>query len=126
MIVLDTSTLIYWTLAPDKLSDTAKEMINGANVINICSISVWEVGIKVKKQHLRIGVSLKEYVEALQEVEKIRFVPVNEKMWLENIALDWHLKDPADRTIVACAKLLDCPLVTSDRVILSFYQQAVW
>lgn len=126
MILLDTSALIYWTLAPLKLTKTAFQAIQDAETINVCSISIWELGIKVKKGHLTIPITLSEYVTRLEKTAKVTLVPVDEKIWLANLALDWPHKDPADRTIVATAQLLGCPLITSDRVIAEFYSKTIW
>ncbi|HID51327.1 MAG TPA: type II toxin-antitoxin system VapC family toxin, partial [Anaerolineae bacterium] len=113
VILLDTSALIYWTLAPVKLTRTAFQAIQEAETINVCSISIWELGIKVRKGYLTIPVTLSEYVIRLEETEKVVILPVDEKIWLTNLALGWPHKDPADRTIVAMAQLLGCPLITS-------------
>jgi PIN domain nuclease of toxin-antitoxin system len=38
----------------------------------------------------------------------------------------WDHPDPADRTIVATARLRGLPLLTPDRLITSFYPQTLW
>jgi len=126
VILLDTSALIYWTLAPVKLTRTAFQAIQEAETINVCSISIWELGIKVRKGYLTIPVTLSEYVIRLEETEKVVILPVDEKIWLTNLALGWPHKDPADRTIVAMAQLLGCPLITSNRMIAEFYPKTIW
>lgn len=126
MIVLDTATLLFWTLDKARLSSNAEVAIQKTTQIAICSISVWEIGIKVNKGRLSLPLATSEYVRRLKHLHNVQIVPVDENMWLENVDLDWSHKDPADRTIVACAKILDCPLVTSDKAILSFYPSAVW
>jgi len=42
------------------------------------------------------------------------------------LELDWDHADPADRSIVATARLYDDILVTADRRILGFYPKAQW
>jgi PIN domain nuclease of toxin-antitoxin system len=46
--------------------------------------------------------------------------------WLDNLDLEWEHSDPADRTIVAVATSLACPLISSDRVIADFYPKTIW
>ena len=58
--------------------------------------------------------------------DRVHLEPVTEVTWLENLALAWDHKDPADRTIVATATLLGCPLVTSNLEMRSFYAAVVW
>lgn len=126
MIVLDTAALLYWTLAGEKLSVKATQAIDGAQEIIISSISIWEIGLKARHGKLSLPLPVGGYVERLKEVEKVQIVPVTEATWLANLELVWDHKDPADRTIVATASLLGCPLITSDEQILSFYAAAVW
>lgn len=126
MIVLDTSALVYWTLADERLSPKATQAIGQAERVIISSISIWEVGLKVKNGKLALPLALGAYVEDLKNAYKIEIVPVTETTWLKNIELSWMHKDPADRTIVATASLLGCPLISSDQQIQSFYQQTIW
>ena len=49
MIVLDTVTLIYWTLFPNLLTNLAKRAITDADTLVISSISIWEIAIKAKR-----------------------------------------------------------------------------
>ena len=58
MIVLDTSALIFWTLDPERLSQTAARTISDADRIALSSISIWEIGIKVQKERLSLPVSI--------------------------------------------------------------------
>ena len=126
MILLDTSALLYWTLADDRLSANAVRAIGQAQQLFISSISIWEIGLKVKTSKLALPFSLQVYVDNLKDARNVQIVPVTEATWLKNLELIWDHKDPADRTIVATAALLNCPLVTSDAQIRSFYSASIW
>ncbi len=125
-IVLDTSALIYWTLDSGKLTDSAQFAIENATEIIISSISIWEIGLKVKRKKLEIPLSIHAYVNKLNQLAHLEIQPVTTEIWLENLVLDWAHRDPADRTIVATAVLAGCPLVSSDREIKRFYKNTVW
>ena len=125
-IVLDTSALIYWTLDPDKLSIPAQDRLAETDRFVISSISIWEIGLKVSKGHLIIPLSISDYAAYLAQAQGVEIVPVDIPTWLVNLALDWPHRDPADRTIVATAQLLNAPLLTSDWLIRQFYPQAIW
>ncbi|MBN1561244.1 PIN domain-containing protein, partial [candidate division KSB1 bacterium] len=56
----------------------------------------------------------------------IDIVPVDENLWIKNLALDWSHRDPADRTIVATAMMRNCPIITKDRIIQNFYKKTIW
>jgi PIN domain nuclease of toxin-antitoxin system len=126
MIVLDTSALIFWTLFPERLTAKAIEAIQKAEIIQISSISIWEIGIKVNKGHLLLSGPLSDYVAHLEQTLAVQIMPVDVETWLENLNLDWKHQDPADRTIVAYARLLNCPLISSDGKIAAFYPETIW
>ncbi len=128
MILLDTCALIWWTLDPTRLSETAAHSCNSIAKTGgiISSISIWEIGIKIKKGKIDLGITLEEYIARLRLLDRFRIIPVDEKIWIENIALDWPHKDPADRTIVATAKLRNVPIVTKDVIIREFYPNTIW
>jgi len=126
MILLDTCALVYWSLDPEKLTPKAQEYIKETDTIIISSISIWEIGIKVKRNKLKIPVQLDEYVTILKRTAQLEIIPVDEKVWVKNLELDWDHSDPADRTIVATAILKECSLITSDTVIADFYPKTIW
>jgi len=126
MLLLDTCALIFWTLDPKKLTDTALRKIKADKNICISSISIWEVGIKIKRKKLTIPLSFESYVKKLKQIEDFQIIPVDEHIWIKNIQLKWEHRDPADRTIVATAFINDCGLVTSNKKILGFYAKALW
>ncbi len=126
MVVLDTSALIYWTLIPDALSKEAAAAIIAAEAIVISSFSIWEIALKVKRGKLELPLTPVELVAKLEATDRVRIEPVTSAIWLASVDMDWDHKDPADRTIVAAANLLQCPLVTSDLAIQAFYPAAIW
>ena len=126
MVVLDTSALIRWTLEPDALSRPAARAIEEAGQIIVSSISIWEIGWKLKLGKLAFPLSAREYAIHLGQVQNVEIVPVDAETWLRNVELIWDHRDPADRTIIATADLRGCPLVTSDRRMRKFYARAIW
>ncbi len=126
VIVLDTSALVFWTLNRDRLSRIAAQAISDADRIALSSISIWEIGIKVKKEQLSIPISIQEFTDKLEQIDRLDILPIDVQTWIKNLELDWDHRDPADRTIVATASLHACPLVTSDSAIRAFYSQAIW
>ena len=126
MVVRDTSALLYWTLAPERLTSRARTTIDRSPELLVSSISLWEIGLKASKGKLHMPVSIREYTERLSAVDCVEVLDVDLETWLQNLELAWEHRDPADRTIVATASLRGCPLVTSDDTILAFYAEAVW
>lgn len=128
MVLLDTCALLWWTLEPDRLSDKARKVCDRISQDGafISSVSVWEIGIKMKKGVLEIGDSLSGYVNRLKSLGCVEIIAVDEEIWIKNILLEWQHRDPADRTIIATAMLRDLPIMTKDRIILDYYSKTVW
>jgi len=128
MILMYTCALLWWTLEPDKLSSKAQrycQKIPDEGAV-ISSISIWEIGIKIKKGLLDIKIPLSKYVDRLNRLEYLRIIPVDESIWIKNIELGWDHKDPADRTIVATAMLHNLPIMTKDALIQDYYHKIIW
>lgn len=128
MILLDTCALIWWTLDPLKLSIKAKEACQKmeGNEGIISSISIWEIGIKIKNKKIDIGMSIEKYTELLYELGYLKIIPVDELVWLRNLSLNWQHSDPADRTIVATAMIHHANLITANENIKQFYDKHIW
>lgn len=126
--VLDTCALIWWTLDPEQLSKKAKEACNKMAKAEafVSSISLWELGIKIKNKKIDIGMGIDSYVTKLEQISYLTILPVDTTLWLKNISLDWKHKDPADRTIVATALQKKAPLITKDEIIREFYSKSIW
>jgi PIN domain nuclease of toxin-antitoxin system len=80
----------------------------------------------VQRGQLSLGVSFAEYVQRLDLVDGLTLAPVDVRVWLRRLELDWLHRDPADRVIVATADLHALPLMTSDTAIARFYPPTVW
>lgn len=128
MVLLDTCALLWWTLDPEKLSPAAAAACEAASRQGaaISSISIWEIGIKVKKGKLALPIPFPEFVGRLKKINRLEIIPVSETIWMENLALDWDNPDPADRTIVATARRRNLPIVTKDSDMAACYDRVVW
>lgn len=126
MLVLDTSALLVWTLRENELPVSAHQAIELSERVYISSISTWEIALKYKRGRLKLPYDATTYIRQLELLPKLEIIPVNTETWLTNVQLDWENQDPADRTIVALAMELKCPLVSSDRSIAAFYQPTIW
>ena len=129
MIVFDTHALLWWTLDPEKLSHKARSICarieeQGAYM---SSISIWELGVKIRNEKLDIGMSIRQYAERVQRLGCVETIPVDESVWIRNLELEWGHRDPADRTIVATALILGLPLLSKDDAIRSYHGiESIW
>src|SRR5690349_2607201 len=126
--LLDTCALIWWTLDSDQLSKKAKLACGKMtkNEAYISSISLWEIGVKIKNKKLDIGMDIESYVSKLEQLSYLTILPVDTNIWLKNLSLNWKHRDPADRTIVATAIYKKAHLITKDETIRAFYPKSLW
>lgn len=125
-VILDTAALLYWTLAPDRLTPRAKRAIDGAKNVEILSVSLWEIALKHRKGALELPVTIDEYRNRLLTVERLHIRSLDAPLAVAGALLEWTHRDPADRWITALAMRREAPLITSDRTIRDFYSRAVW
>lgn len=131
MIVLDTSVLVWLVSDPEHLSARARRLIERekkTNGIRVSSISIWEIFLLVKKERLRLSMDVRAWIEKIERLPFLEFVPVDNRIaqFSVNLPEPFHA-DPADRMIVATARVLGATLITSDRKILRYpHVQTVW
>lgn len=119
LIVLDTHALLWWALDPQQLSTSAAATLSTMEKHGgfASSISIWELGVKVKRGKLDLGIPIEELVRRIERTAAVEVVPVDTTIWLRSLALSWDHRDPADRVIVATALVKGVPLLTKDDVI---------
>ena len=122
MILLDTHVLLWWALDPGRLSSAAAASLQAMERRGgfASAISIWELGVKVQRGKLDLGISIAEFTRRIEKSGIIELLPVNTTTWLRSLELAWDHRDPADRVIVATAILQDLPLVTADTEIQRF------
>jgi PIN domain nuclease of toxin-antitoxin system len=122
VIVLDTHALLWWALDPDRLSQAAAEAIREMEHRGgfASAISIWELGIKIQRGKLDLGIPIEEFARRIDTRTKVELLPVTTATWLRSLELAWDHRDPADRVIVATAIGQGVPLVTADTEIRRF------
>jgi PIN domain nuclease of toxin-antitoxin system len=129
VIVLDTHALLWWALDPEKLSFRATEMVATMEREGgfASAISIWELGIKVKRKTLVLPLAVEELARRIERSGVVELLPVDTNIWLRSLSLGWDHCDPADRVIVATALLKGLPLLTKDEAIRTFADiRSVW
>jgi PIN domain nuclease of toxin-antitoxin system len=129
VILLDTHALLWWALDPERLSPAAAALVAKMEKDGgfASSISIWELGIKVMRGKLELGIGVDELARRVERSAVVELVPVDAAIWLRSLALDWEHRDPADRVIVATATMKGVPILTKDSVMHDYGGvQCVW
>ena len=119
-LLLDTHIWIWNYTAPEKLtSEVARELANPDNERFLSPVSIWEAAVLLEKRRVNLrqdfGEWFKNSVEDLELIEAPLHWAVAHEL---RFTLLGH-RDPADRFLVATAKVYDLTLVTADERLLS-------
>lgn len=120
--LLDTHVLLWWIADSKRLTPQMRAIIkraSGENPIYISDISLWEISMLVGLGRVRLDRPLREWLELASSpplVQLERITPAIAAAVAE-LPESFH-RDPADRVIVATAKLLGATLVTADKLIM--------
>jgi PIN domain nuclease of toxin-antitoxin system len=129
LIVVDTHVLLWWAFDPDKLSAEALRLVGEMERHGgfASAISIWELGVKVKRRKLELPISIEEFASRIERGGVLQLLPVDTSTWLRSLSLAWEHPDPADRVIVATALMQGVPLLTKDTTIHTFQEvTCVW
>jgi len=121
-VLLDTHALIWWVDDPKRFSAAQTRAVNRASksgTLWVSEISFWEVASLIERGRLRLAMELDQWLEAASAEPLIRRCGISPAIARELVSLtstrDW---DPADRVLVATARVLGAKLVTSDSRII--------
>ena len=131
MIVLDTAPWIWWISDPGRLTLRARNVIEReeqAEGVVVSAISIWEVALKHGLGKLELDRDIRSWIALATTYPGVRVASLDGEDALESTLLpgSFH-RDPADRFIVALARRLRSPVVTSDRAILKYrHVETIW
>jgi PIN domain nuclease of toxin-antitoxin system len=118
---LDTHILIRWLFESRKLSRTQLRALESAvrrgEPVAVSAISLLEIAMLASGEKAALKVPLDELFQDLNSNPAFRVLPLTYEVALEVASLG-VLRDPADRTIAATARVYRLRLVTSDRRII--------
>jgi PIN domain nuclease of toxin-antitoxin system len=118
LIVLDTHVLVWWVSGSGRLSGRAIRAIHHGlrqTPLIASAITVLEIVTAVRRGRLELGLPVGQWIADLQALPELRFEPVSvEIARIAGSFEDALPGDPADRIIVATARVLGARLVTAD------------
>jgi len=121
--LLDTHILLWWFEAGDHLTDRERAILAEAGPeapLLVSDITLWEIATLVELRRIRLTLPLRTWLEQATAPPLVRRCGISPAVAAEVAALPptFH-RDPADRIIVATARLLGATLLTRDRRILA-------
>lgn len=92
-----------------------------AEGLRISSISVWEIGVQHAKGRIQLSTPLRDWVRDALAPAGITLLPLDAESAAESTLLPGELHgDPADRFLIAAARIKGLVLVTRDKAIIDY------
>jgi PIN domain nuclease of toxin-antitoxin system len=108
----------------DQLGPQARAAIlesEARGALLVSAISIWEVAMLHAKGRLQLTLDLERWVERALAAPGTRLVPLEPEIAIHSAQLPGSFHgDPADRILVATARILGAQLLTRDQQILRY------
>jgi PIN domain nuclease of toxin-antitoxin system len=118
-LLLDTHIWIWSDVEAHKLSsEVARELTNPENERYLSAVSVWEAILLLEKKRTRLNGDFGEWFKKSKLELGLIEVPLNWEIAHEVRYTILGHRDPADRFLVATAKVYDLTLVTADERLM--------
>ena len=120
--LLDTHILLWWLGENSRLSPEQRRVLEKAdeeNPLLVSDITLWEIATLASLGRIKLHLPLREWLEQAAAPPLVRLLPITPAVAAEVAALpDSFHRDPADRILVATARVLGSTLITRDRQII--------
>jgi PIN domain nuclease of toxin-antitoxin system len=128
-LLLDTHILVRWLAAPKRLSREQARVLRDAvrrhEPVALSAISLLEIAVLFGEGSSRNDIPVRELLGNLESDPAFQILPLTVDVAVEVAALGAYLHDPADRAIVATARVRKLRLITSDQRIVDSKLAAV-
>jgi PIN domain nuclease of toxin-antitoxin system len=124
--LIDTHVIIWLAINSSELPEGIKELIgNPENDIYICSVSLWEIAIKMNLGKLDLKLPLDKL---LNDIKTCGFnvLHVKDEYLCNLLTLPYIHKDPFDRLIIATALREGLTIITIDENIQKYDVPWIW
>ncbi len=123
--LIDTCTLIWLSTDPDKLSKTARKIIqNPNNNIIVSTVSPWELALK--KDGIIKTDNLENFVKQACIRHQLTLISPSLSHVCMVQELPFHHKDPFDRLLIATCIVENIPLISADKKIALYSIKTIW
>jgi PIN domain nuclease of toxin-antitoxin system len=117
-ILVDTHFILWLRVAPRQLTRGERAVLDNAPSRHVSIVSLWEIAIMVTVGRIPPDDHL------LETPVGFDLLPVRETHCKAYAALPMHHRDPFDRMLIAQAQSEQVPLLTRDRRMTAYAEQA--
>ena len=124
--LIDTHVIIWLAKDSFEIPMSIKELIeNPENDIYICSVSLWEIAIKMNLGKLDLKQPLSELLSDIKN-SGFNILQIEDKYLSSLLELPYIHKDPFDRLIISTALVEGLSIITTDENIKKYDVPWVW
>ena len=124
-LLLDTHTLIWYSVAPEWLPDRVLALVRRSQTIYVSAMTAWELSIKFRLGRLPQTATLLENYHLRLAQYGFGELPFTGVHALRDRTLSRAHKDPFDRALVAQAVTEDLAIVSADSRLTAFPEVSV-
>jgi len=128
-VLLDTCVIVWAVAEPAALSKKALDTLSSQDTaVCVSPISCAEVACATDRRRLVLDRHWKLWFRHFVEINDWQTIDIDLAVMEEAYSLpDPFHRDPADRILVATARVLSCPLMTADRKLLDYpHVDTIW
>lgn len=123
--LLDTHTLLWSMFREEKLSETARSIIENADSLCVSAVSLWEIAIKQSLGKIEFKQSIVDIATECSR-QDIQILDISPKHCELIKSLPMIHNDPFDRMIIVQAMEQQMSIVTKDTIIVQYPVTCVW
>ena len=114
-LLLDTHIWVWVSMEPWRITSEVNRILSDAeNELWVSVVSIWELVFLVERKRIKLTEDLHAWVANSRRELALREAPLSWEVALDLPYTPVTHKDPADRLLVATARILDLTLVTAD------------
>jgi len=121
MILLDTNVVVRTMTGEGRIGQAARQILDD-DVDRCCSAMMhWELAMLADKGRLTFEIPLDLWLERAATMLRFVEIPVTGTIARDAGSLPGSIHgDPCDRMMIATARMLACPIITTDHKIITY------
>jgi PIN domain nuclease of toxin-antitoxin system len=121
-LLLDTCTVIFIAQDPDRLSQTARELlVDKDNAVFASVVTAGELACLAERKRIVLSRHWKTWFRDCVERNGWNLLPLTIDIMEEAYSLPEPIhRDPVDRILIAASRVEDMTIITTDRLILAY------
>jgi len=123
-VLLDSHAVYWWTIGSDRLSGTARALIEDkANTILVSAVSFYELDNKMRLRKLDLK---PQELRAAVIASGLQTLAISDLHAELAASFDWDHRDPWDRILAAQTRLEHCTFLSLDVAFDTVLHERVW